>query len=108
MGASSAREREADLRRVHEVEVALAAAMDAGVVAGSAEANELAEAHRASLTWFEVTHSKHVLLARMYVEDPRFSAHFDEVRPGLAAWLRSVVEANARTHGVDPESASWR
>ena len=94
-----------------EAEAALAALADAmgrGVRPGSPEADTLAERHRASLgAYFDVTHAMHVLIARMYASDADFAAHHDAHRPGLAAWLRDVVEANARAHGVDPDAATW-
>jgi hypothetical protein len=31
----------------------------------------------------------------MYVADPRFTATYDAVRPGLAQYLRDAVHANA-------------
>ena len=32
----------------------------------------------------------------------------DAVPPdGLADWLRDIIDANARAHGVDPETATW-
>lgn len=94
--------------KLDAVEAELAEAFREGVEAGSQRANELVERHRASLDWFEVTREKHLLLARMYASDPRFTAHYDEREPGLAAWLKEAVEANARAHGVDPDRAEWR
>lgn len=92
----------------HGVEARLAQAMDAGLQPGGAEANDLAEEHRATLdVHFPVGHHRHVCLARMYVADPRFTAHYDKVRQGLAAWLLSVVEANAQAHGVDLDAVEW-
>ena len=49
-----------------------------------------------------------VVLARMYTEDPRFAAHYDQRAEGLAAWLRAVIEEDARAHGIDPETAVWQ
>ena len=71
-------------------------------------ANALAEEHRAGLTWFDVTPAKHVILARGYVADPRFAAHYDGYEPGLAAWLKEIIDANAAAHGVDPATARWQ
>ena len=79
-----------------------------GVVAGTEEAKGLAGRHRTLLSgFFPVTHAKHVLIARGYVEDPRFSAHYDQRAAGLAAWLKSIIDANAAAHGVDPDAATW-
>ncbi|MEU6788276.1 MerR family transcriptional regulator [Nonomuraea angiospora] len=86
----------------------LAAAMRAGVVPGSDDANVLAERHRALIsTYFDCTHSMQACMGRMYAADPRFAEHFETVAPGLTAWLRDVIFANAKAHGVDPESADW-
>lgn len=91
-----------------ELESALAAAMAAGVEPGSAKANELAERHLTSLDeWMDMTHAKHVLVASGYVADPRFRAHYEKRAEGLADWLRAIIDANARAHGVDPETAAW-
>ncbi|GAA2182063.1 MerR family transcriptional regulator [Leucobacter tardus] len=99
---------EAVRERTRACEEALATAMHEGVAAGSPEANALAERHRTLLSdFFPVTHAKHVLIARGYVEDPRFSAHYDQRADGLAAWLKSVIDANAAGHGVDPDAAAW-
>lgn len=97
----------ADKERVEAVERELAAALAEGVQPGSPRANALAEKHRASLGWFDVTHAKQVLLARGYVCDPRFKQHYEQVAPGLAAWLKEVVEANAAANGVDLDSVTW-
>lgn len=90
------------------LEADLAAAKRRGVEPGSEEASALAERHRESIgQWFEVSRAKHVLIARGYTEDPRFREHYDTREAGLAAWLREVIEAKARAHGVDPETAEW-
>ena len=90
------------------VESALADALARGIAPGSEEANALAERHRATIArHYDCTRSMQVVLARMYTEDPRFAAHYDERAEGLAAWLRAVIEENARVHGVDPQTAAW-
>lgn len=93
--------------RIEQVEERLAQAMREDVEPGSERANALAEEHRASLSWFDVTRSKHVLIACNYVDDPRFAAHYDEREPGLARWLKDVIDANAAAHGIDPATAQW-
>lgn len=93
---------------LEDLETALAEALRAGVEPGSAEANALAERHRANIgQWFDVSHAQQSLIARGYTEDPRFAEHYDSREPGLAVWLRAVIEANARDHGVDPDTAEW-
>lgn len=93
---------------VDVLEETLAKAFSAGLEAGSDEANELAELHLAWLNqWVETTHAKQVLMARMYTEDPRFQAHYDDRVPGLAAWVRKIVEENVRSRGIDPDAVQW-
>src|SRR5262249_22144537 len=56
----------------------LAAAKRAGVRPGSAEANALAERHRASIgAYFDCTPSMHVCLGRRHAADPGFAAYYD-------------------------------
>ncbi|RYN15387.1 transcriptional regulator [Bifidobacterium animalis subsp. animalis] len=100
-------QQQADLDAMQAVERELAQAMRRGVEPGSDEANELALRHRESLTWYHVTPSMHVCLATMYTADPRFRAHYDAIEPGLADWLRAIIEAQAATEGVDVEHARW-
>lgn len=91
-----------------QVESALVEAMNRGIRPGSEEANELAEAHRALLSkFFPVSHSKHVLIACGYVDDPRFREYYESRGEGLAEWLKGIIDANAHANGVDPEAAVW-
>ncbi|MEV6363976.1 MerR family transcriptional regulator [Nocardia asteroides] len=86
----------------------LATAVRAGVAAGSPRADELAERHRASIAvYFTCTHAMHVCLGRRYRADVGYTAFYDGLAPGLTAWLCAIIEANARAHGVDPETATW-
>ncbi|MGW6243372.1 MerR family transcriptional regulator [Streptomyces roseolus] len=99
-------------RAVHDATAALdrdlAAALDAGVTPGSREANALVDHHRAVFAaYFPLTREMQVCLARMYASDPGFAAHYDGVRPGLAAWFSGIVDASARAHGIDPDTATW-
>ncbi|MGX2993242.1 MerR family transcriptional regulator [Streptomyces sp. JNUCC 64] len=83
-------------------------AMDAGVAPGGAEANRLVERHREVFgAYFPLSRRMQVCLARGYESDPAFAAHYDGVRPGLAAWFRRAVDASARAHGIDPDTATW-
>ena len=102
----------ADWERAHEetvaLETALAEAMRSGVKPGSPEANALARWHRKDLNrWFEVSTSKQVLIARGYVADERYARYYDKRAPGLAAWLKDVIDVCARSEGVDPATATW-
>lgn len=114
---SQAQQRQAGMKRedweqvkaeTDALEADLADAAARRVEPGSDEANALAERHRASIDqWYDCTHSMHACLGRMYLADPRFTAHYDERRPGLAQWLHDAIAANARAHGVDPTTATW-
>ena len=88
---------------------ALADAMDAGVEPGSDAANVLVERHREVFAaYFPITRQMQVVLGRMYEADPSYAEHYDEVRPGLAAWVRRIIDASARAHGIDPDTATWQ
>ena len=107
-----ARMSRADWVQAHEetvaLETALAEAMRNGVEPGSPEANALARWHRKDFNrWFEVSTSKQVIIARGYVADERYARYYDKRAPGLAAWLKDVIDACARSEGVDPETATW-
>ncbi|MEV4758376.1 MerR family transcriptional regulator [Micromonospora sp. NPDC049559] len=94
---------------VADLDRALAAAMDAGVAPGSPEANRLVERHRAVFTsYFPLTRQMQVCLARAYEADPAFAAHYNGIRAGLATWFRQSVDASARAHGIDPDTATWQ
>ncbi|MCZ7415098.1 MULTISPECIES: MerR family transcriptional regulator [unclassified Streptomyces] len=67
----------------------------------TAEAMELAEEHRRFLcrTSYDCTFEIHTGLGEMYVADPRFTAYLERFRPGMAAYLRDAIVANAARHG---------
>lgn len=56
-------------------------------------AQKAADLHRQWLCYFWDSYSKeaHAGLAQMYVDDPRFTAHYDEKQPGTAEFLRDAV-----------------
>ncbi|MGW4894968.1 MerR family transcriptional regulator [Kitasatospora sp. NPDC004240] len=78
----------------------LAQAFTAGLAADSGEAMDLAEVHRAQITenFYDCPYEMHRCLGEMYVADPRFTATYDKVAPGLALWLRDAITANADRH----------
>ncbi|MDT0488867.1 TipAS antibiotic-recognition domain-containing protein, partial [Streptomyces doebereineriae] len=87
---------------------ALGDAMDAGVTPGSPEAHQLVERHREVFAaYFPLTRQMQVCLGRMYEDDPGFAAHYDGIRTGLATWFRRIIDADARAHGIDPDTATW-
>ncbi len=67
------------------VEHDFAALMEAGEPADGEHARAVAERHRQHITrWFyPVGPEMHRNLAEMYVSDPRFTAHYDDLAPGL-------------------------
>ena len=86
----------------------MAAAVRDGVEPGSERANALAERHRESIgRFYDCSHSMQVCLGKMYLGDPRFTDRYETIQPGLARWLHDVIAANARAHGVDPDTAVW-
>ena len=77
--------------------MALVAAMKEGKPADSVEAMDAAEEHRQHISrWFyDCTSEIHRGLGQLYVEDPRFTATYEKVATGLAAYLRDAIVANA-------------
>lgn len=91
-----------------DLDRALGEAMDAGIPPGSPEANRLVERHsEVFAAYFPLTRQMQVCLGRMYEADPGFAAHYDGIRPGLAMWFRRIIDAGARAHGIDPDTATW-
>ncbi|KJK57039.1 MerR family transcriptional regulator [Saccharothrix sp. ST-888] len=75
----------------------LVEAFEAGRPADSAEAMELAEAHRRHISdnFYDCTYEIHRCLGAMYLADPRFTATYENLAPGLAQWLHDAILANA-------------
>jgi hypothetical protein len=75
----------------------LATALRDGVAADSPAAMDLAEEHRQQITrhYYDCGYDMHRGLADMYVADPRFTATYEAVAPGLAQYLRDAIHANA-------------
>ena len=76
-------------------------AMSAGKPAGSPQAMAGAEAHRRQIddAFYECSYEMHVGLAEMYLADPRFTATYERIAPGLALYLHDAIKANAAAHG---------
>ena len=81
---------------------AFAEALRAGEPATSATAMDAAEAARRQIDerFYPCPHGMHVGLGDMYVADPRFTATYEEVEPGLATYVRDAIRANAARAGV--------
>ena len=87
---------------VEESNAAFAAAMDAGLPAASAQAMDTAEQHRLHIRrWFtDVTPDSHRTLGDRYLADPRFKKSYENVRPGMAQYVRDAIHANADRAGA--------
>ena len=79
---------------------ALAAALRAGLPADSPEAMDGAELHRLQIdrNFYPCSHQMQVGLAQMYLADPRFTATYEKVEPGLAQYVHDAIVANAARH----------
>lgn len=75
-----------------------ARAMQAGHAPDSVAGIDAAETHREHIErWFyPCSRAMHAQVAQAWTEDPRFAATYEAAAPGLAAWARAAVEANAR------------
>lgn len=75
----------------------LGAAFTSGLAPSAPEAMDLAEEHRQHISrWFyDCPKEMHVKLGEMYTADPRFTATYDAVAPGLARWFHEAIVANA-------------
>jgi DNA-binding transcriptional MerR regulator len=75
----------------------LAEALRTGVPADSERAMDIAEEHRQHIArWFyDCPPPMHAGLGRMYVEDERFAATYEQIAPGLAQYVSTAVQANA-------------
>lgn len=64
-------------------------------------AMDLAEEHRDLLTrWFyDCSPTLHCALGSMYVEDERFTQHYEQRASGLASYLCDAIHANAERRG---------
>ena len=77
------------------------AAMTAGLPPDSTEAMDAAEAHRQQISdaFYDCSYEIHAGLAEMYVADPRFTATYEKIAPGLATYVSDAIKANAARHG---------
>lgn len=75
-----------------EVNTTLKAAFEQGDPK-SALAQKTCALHKEWLCYFWDHYSKeaHIGVAQMYVDDPRFTAYYDEISPGCAAFLRDAI-----------------
>ncbi|MFJ9946492.1 MerR family transcriptional regulator [Kitasatospora sp. NPDC091207] len=75
----------------------LVEAFTAGEPADGGPAMDLAEVHRQHIRdhFYDCTFAIHRGIAGMYVADPRFTATYERLAPGLARWLHDAILANA-------------
>jgi DNA-binding transcriptional MerR regulator len=83
------------------VNQAIAALMDEGVAADDPRAMDAVDRHRLLIdTWFyPCSREMHEELGRLYVADPRFTATYEKIHPGMAAYVCEATAANARRAG---------
>jgi DNA-binding transcriptional MerR regulator len=79
------------------IEAAFAEALASGVPATDAKATAIAECARLHIDkWFYPCPKKmHAALGAMYVQDARFTEHYERRQAGLAAYVRDAILANA-------------
>jgi len=84
-------------KETEAVNEALAALLAEGVPAGDPRAMDQAEQHRLNIDkrFYAVSYEMHVGLAEMYIMDPRFTANYEKVAPGLAQYMHDAILANA-------------
>lgn len=81
---------------------ALLALLDSAVAAGAdpagPEGKKACELHKKWLmyTWPAYSPEAHKGLGTMYTADERFTAYYDKVRPGCAAFLKAAIDAFAK------------
>lgn len=80
-----------------EINLAFARALDAGEPATSEAAMDAAEAARLQIhtRFYDLSPDFHRNLGDMYVADPRFTKTYEDIRPGLAQYVRDAIHANA-------------
>jgi DNA-binding transcriptional MerR regulator len=85
-----------------DVERRFTEALRAGIPADSEQAMDVAEEHRQQITrnFYDCPPAMHAGIGRMYVEDERFTAHYEQLAPGLAQYVSTAVQANAARHGA--------
>jgi len=88
----------AEQQDIHE---RFAQALRSGLPADGEHAMGLAEQHRQHITrWcYDCDYGIHRGLGEMYVSDERFTAVYEDIEPGLAEYVRTAIEANARRAG---------
>jgi DNA-binding transcriptional MerR regulator len=91
---------EAVKAEMEAVTTAFVDAKRAGLPPTSGEAMDAAEAARRHIhdRFYDLSHEMHKGLGDMYVADPRFTKTYEDLEPGLAAYVRDAIHANADRH----------
>jgi DNA-binding transcriptional MerR regulator len=94
----------ADWQRVKDEGDAINAVLVAGFTSGEPAASErgmgAAEVHRKGIErFYGCSYEMHRGLADMYLADPRFTAYYEDLAPGLAQWVHDAIYANSARHG---------
>ena len=76
---------------------AFVSAMTDGEPATSERAMAAAEAHRMhiNIRFYDLTPELHRGLGDMYIADPRFTKTYEDIKPGMAQYVRDAIHANA-------------
>jgi hypothetical protein len=86
-------------REGEDVTRALGEALRAGRPVEDPSVQELVARHHAWVSRFWAPgREAYVGLGRMYVDDERFTAHYDAVQPGLAVFVRDAIAVWAPAH----------
>ncbi|GAA1920681.1 MerR family transcriptional regulator [Streptantibioticus ferralitis] len=80
-----------------DINAKIAALMETGAAPQSEEAMDLAEEHRQHICrfFYDCPYQIHTGLGGMYVADERFKGNYEAIKPGMAAFLRDAIMANA-------------
>lgn len=77
--------------------MAFVALLERGAAPDGPEAMDAAEQARLHIDrWFyPCSKAMHATLGEMYVVDPRFTATYEKIKPGLAGFVSAAIKANA-------------
>lgn len=79
------------------LEAEFAAKLDAGTAPDDPAVQALVKRHRLGIeNWYPCSKEMHANLGRMYVEDARFTKHYEDRREGLARYVCDAIRAAAR------------
>jgi DNA-binding transcriptional MerR regulator len=86
------------------VSAGIASLMDEGVSPEAPRAMDAVERHRLLIdAWFyPCPHEMHLHLGQMYVADPRFTATYEKIHPGMARYVCDAISANAARAAGEP------